>query len=691
MKNSKYLLILLFLLFNTPCTFAFFNTKVSVDPTKQRELDKLLQEMEKNVYQDLPKVLSLGNKAIDIAEEIYSADALLKIYSKIGLCYENHNQQDSALVYYNYALEYALHSEDEAKILTAYNDLAITYRRQTQYEKSKEYYLKAMEIAQRIGDKPAQENIYHGLGTLYKDISDYENAVKNFLESVKLAEERGHQEYAVHSMQFLALTYAEAGKPESALSVIQEAVVRAKSTRDTILNGIVLFDYGKILSMDEKYEEAHEKFSKSLTALNLVGHKPLIARGMFYLADNFAKRGNFEKAHELFLECEINEQYISIRGRADLYYKLGELYAKESQTARAKEYFQKSLQLAADQNLLDFQQKNNFELYKIYKKENDTENTLQHLTAYTTVRDSLFSKEQTKAITEMQFKYNSEKSEREIERLQSKQDRTVFAGVLILFLVILAGLAVIVLYARRNNQRLRAKNFEIKQKNVKLKESNQVLQQFAYVAAHDLKEPLRSIGSFTNLIQRRYGKDFNEEANEYMSFIQTSVKRMDGLLKSLLEYSGITIQQSESNVVSTRTVLQEVLQNLHVSISEKQARVEAVNLLNVRMKEMHLTQLLQNLIANSIKYCDKTPHIQISTHRSDERVHFTLTDNGIGLSEAHGEKIFNLFYQEKRMKEGGVGIGLAICKNIMEKYDGNIYYDSTVGQGTTFFFDLPAG
>ncbi len=691
MNNYTLFFTLLLLLFSVSESLAFFGTKVSIDPAKQRELDQLLHEMEKNVYQDLPKVLALGNEAIQIAEEIYSTDDLLKIYSKIGLCYENHNQQDSALVYYNYALEYAKHSEDDAKILSVYNDLAITYRRQTQYEKSKQYYLKAMEIARRIGDKSAQENIYHGLGSLYKDISDYENAIKNFLESIKLAEERGHNEYVVHSMQFLAITYAEAGKAESALSVIEDAVTRARSTQDTILNGIVLFDYGKILSLDEKYEAAHEKFSKSLKALKSVGHKPLIARGLFYLADNYAKRGNFRAAHELFLECEKNEQYISIRGRADLYYKMGELYGKEGKKEVAKEYYNKSLALADKQNLLDFQQRNHYDLYKIYEAQGNRDATLRHLTAYTAVRDSLFSEEQTKAITEMQFKYRAEKNEREIEHLQSRQERTIFAGIMVLLLLILAGLTGAAFLSRRNNQKLRTKNTEIKHKNIKLKESNQVLQQFAYVAAHDLKEPLRSIGSFTNLIQRRYGKDFNEEANEYMSFIQTSVKRMDGLLKSLLEYSGITIQQSENRIVSSKKVLQDVLQNLYSSITEKNARIEAVHLLNVCMSDMHLTQLLQNLVSNSIKYCDRTPHIQISSHRSDDRVHFTLTDNGVGLDPDHGEKVFNLFYQEEKGKEGGAGIGLAICKNIIEKYDGNIYYDSRVGEGTTFFFDLPAG
>jgi len=669
---------------------AFYGEKVSIDPVKQKQVARLLKQMEENVYQDLGKVLELGSEAITVAEEIYSVDDLLKIYSKIGLCYENHNQQDSALIYYNYALEYAEQLGDESRILSVYNDLAITYRRKTLYKESKDYYLKALAIARKTDNKLALENTYHGLGSLHRDIGDYENAVKNFLESIKLAELRDHQEYVIHSMQFLALTYAESGKSDSALRVIQDAVDKAKMTKDTILNGIVFFDYGKILSMDKNFSEAQQKFEKSLECFQSIGHKPLIARSLFYLADNYSQQGDFKTAHDMFIECTKSEQFISLRGQTDLNFKLGELYMNEGDVAAAKKFFEKSLSLSEKQSFKDFSQKNHHELYKIYESEENQEKTLFHLTRYSDVRDSLFNEERTKAITEMQFKYQSEKSQRDIEKLQNQQERTAFISFLALFFLLAIGFGGIAVLARRNNNSLRVKNAEINSKNVKLKESNEVLQQFAYVAAHDLKEPLRSIGSFTNLIQRRYGKDLNEEANEYMGYVQTSVKRMDGLLRSLLEYSGITMQQSGSESVSTRNVVQGVLQNLHNQITKKNARIEAVNLLNVSMKEMHLTQLLQNLIGNSIKYSDRPPHIQISTHLSNGRVYFTLTDNGIGMDAANGEKVFNLFYQEDKAKQEGSGIGLAICKNIIEKYDGEIYYDSKQGKGTTFFFDLPA-
>lgn len=296
----------------------------------------------------------------------------------------------------------------------------------------------------------------------------------------------------------------------------------------------------------------------------------------------------------------------------------------------------------------------------------------------------------TKQITELQCKYHTESHENKLTLLQNEQERTQSMAILLglLFLALISAAFAVIL--RKNNLKLLLKNAEIEQKNVKLKASNQVLQQFAYIAAHDLKEPLRSIGSFSNLIQRRYGHELNDEAKEYMSYIRTSAIRMDSLLRSLLEYSGITMQPSEYEVVNTKEVLQEVLQNLREITTASNAKIEAANLLNVSMKKMHLIQLLQNIIANSIKYNENKPYIQISTHQSDGRVYFTLQDNGIGIDEANGDKIFKLFYQEDKDKEGS-GVGLAICKNIIEKYGGNIHYDSKMNSGTTFFFDLPIG
>lgn len=284
-----------------------------------------------------------------------------------------------------------------------------------------------------------------------------------------------------------------------------------------------------------------------------------------------------------------------------------------------------------------------------------------------------------------------------MQDLKLQQSRFLIMGLLAFFSIVSLFLIYILRSTRRNNYTLRKKNIEIEEKNVQLKESNEVLKQFTYVAAHDLKEPLRNIGSFINLIQRKYGKNFNEEANEYMSFVTQGVNRMNNLLSALLEYSTISIQNPKQDLTNTKKVLNEVLNNLQYTIESKKAVVEYESYLpNIRMNPLHLTQLFQNLISNALQYSHQTPVIKINSQVNNFELRFEVSDNGKGIDKEHGNKIFNLFYQlDKTSNVNGdqskqnAGIGLTICKNIVDKYNGQIGFDSQPQKGTTFYFSFP--
>lgn len=670
---------------------AWYGEKVSSGAAKQKEeIKELLADMQENMYRDLPQVLSTAEKAVAMAESIYSAEDLYTIYAQVGMSYEHHNRQDSALIYFSHALEYAKQLQDTEKILGAYNDLATIYRRKAEYKKSEEYYLSAMAVAEEEDIVKAQENLHHGLGSLYKDIGAYQKAVEHYIASVKLAEKRGHLEYVIHSQQYLALTYAEAGNYESALETIKEASEKAATVQDTILKGIVVFDYGKILGGAEKYTESLQKFEKSLEYFRMLGHKPLITRSYFYIADTYTQLEQPEKAREFFQKCEENEQFISARGQADLNFKLGEMYLSEGDIEYAKSYFKKSLLLAEDRGFKDFCHKNHYELFKLYDAENRPAEALVHLKSYTNVHDSLFSEEYSKAITEMEIKYETDKKESDIKDLKNQKAKTMLFSILALLGLFTAALMVLTFMARRNNKSLRAKNLEIEEKNTKLKESNEVLQQFAYVAAHDLKEPMRSIGSFTNLLQRRYRDVFDEQGKEYMDFIRVAVTRMDRLLASLLEYSGVTMQNTGTTVLEPRSVLSDVMGMMEQDLSQKQVQIESELIPAVKMNEIHLQQIFQNMIRNAVDFCENRPYIKVKGKQVGDRVFFEIEDNGIGIDEATGNKVFKLFYREDRSEASGAGVGLTICKNIVDKYNGYISFSSVQGQGTTFSFDLPA-
>jgi two-component system, chemotaxis family, sensor kinase Cph1 len=218
------------------------------------------------------------------------------------------------------------------------------------------------------------------------------------------------------------------------------------------------------------------------------------------------------------------------------------------------------------------------------------------------------------------------------------------------------------------------------------------LSQFAYVAAHDLKEPLRSIGSYVGLIQMKYAKDLPPDAKEYMQFVNSGVKRMYSLLTDLLDFSQVISQQPGAEVIRPDEVLEDVKANLRNAIESKNAQViYASDLPSIRMNRSHLLQLFQNLIGNALKFTTTMPVVTIAGKEENGHVILTIQDNGIGINKEYGSKVFVLFQQlNKKDKFEGTGIGLTICKNIVEKYNGRIWFDSEENIGTKFYISIPA-
>jgi two-component system, chemotaxis family, sensor kinase Cph1 len=241
----------------------------------------------------------------------------------------------------------------------------------------------------------------------------------------------------------------------------------------------------------------------------------------------------------------------------------------------------------------------------------------------------------------------------------------------------------------RNYRALQAKNEEIKQQYKRMEESNEILRQFAYVAAHDLKEPLRSIGSYISLIQLKYGKLIDDNGKEYFNFVNAGVKRMYSLLTDLLDFSQVLSQQPGCEVLRPEDILREVTDNLRSSIETRNGQVVFnTDMPSVRMHRMHLLQLFQNLVGNGLKFTDKPPIIKVEGRHDGDNVLFTIEDNGVGINPDYANKVFVLFQQLNKKFEG-TGIGLTICKNIVEKYDGKIWFESKENVGTKFFISLP--
>ncbi|HEY9785863.1 MAG TPA: ATP-binding protein [Candidatus Obscuribacterales bacterium] len=226
-----------------------------------------------------------------------------------------------------------------------------------------------------------------------------------------------------------------------------------------------------------------------------------------------------------------------------------------------------------------------------------------------------------------------------------------------------------------------------------LAHSNAELQEFAKVAAHDLQEPLRSVRGFVELLMRRYKGQLDEDADRFLGFIYDAVQRMEQLIQGVLEHSRIRTEGRPFQKIDLNEVFKEVVSNLQVAIDQTNASVTSDELPTVVADPLQMVQLMQNLVSNGIKFrfADKPPIIHISARRQEGDWVFSVRDNGLGIEERYLKKIFGMFSRlHSKADYPGTGIGLAICKKIVEYHGGTIWVHSELGKGSTFCFTLPA-
>jgi PAS domain S-box-containing protein len=225
--------------------------------------------------------------------------------------------------------------------------------------------------------------------------------------------------------------------------------------------------------------------------------------------------------------------------------------------------------------------------------------------------------------------------------------------------------------------------------NEKLLRSNKELEQFAYVASHDLQEPLRMVSSFTQLLALRYKDKLDKQAHEFIHFAVDGAARMQGLINDLLQYSRIETRGKELMETEIREVIDQVLNNLSLKINEKKAVITTEIDMKIKTDKSQMIQLFQNLIDNALKFCHDDPKIRIFGEETAEHYLICISDNGIGIDPQYHERIFQVF-QRLHQKElyGGTGIGLAICKRIVERHGGKIWIEANTEKGSTFKFTI---
>jgi signal transduction histidine kinase len=239
--------------------------------------------------------------------------------------------------------------------------------------------------------------------------------------------------------------------------------------------------------------------------------------------------------------------------------------------------------------------------------------------------------------------------------------------------------------------RARLRQYEMRDRQETLARLNADLEQFAHSASHDLKEPIRNIAIYSELLALNYRNVLDDQGQQFLQFMISGAKQIEILVNDLLLYTQAAsiVEESPDPAVATRP-LEAALANLREAIRESDAAVTYDPLPDVRIREVHLQQVFQNLIENAIKYRREKPKVHVSAKNQDSNWIFSVADNGIGFDPIYKEQVFDIFKRLHTARQySGTGMGLAICKRILQRYRGRIWASSELGKGSTFYFAIP--
>ena len=613
-----------------------------------------------------------------ILEEHLTIEKRSELIIKIGKCYEKLSEYGSALEYYQKFLDMPYSAEVPLKRAKILANAASIYRAVGNFERSYNYQLQALGTFETNQDSIGIARSLYKLGTLFFYQNNYEKALEHYLQSRAICQKLDNQEKSMFScLGAIGSVFSATDRPEEALQYHFQALEIAKK---------------RGMKSGEAY------------SLHNIGASYLV------LEENNKARKYLQKSLEI--KKELKDKW----GQIGSYQYLGNLSIKLKESWEAIQFLNKGIILAKEVGA----KPREADLYKVlsdaYKATGNNALAYTYLEKHTLLRDALINEKTVKELSIRKEQYEIQKREHEIESLKQvnailerdNQLKVLQNKNLIILISLLASMffALFLMYRylsqRKWNKQLEEKNERIRLQNKRLSFNNQELKKFAFIASHDLKAPVRTIGSFTGLLKKKYYNSFDETAREYLDYIISGAKGMYQLLDDLLTYSNIDglLDQSPEEIakleqwLDTKAVVDTALSNLAFNIEQERAEI-IVNepaLPEVKANPSQLLQLFQNLIGNGIKFRkeNRKPQISIDCASNGDQHIFSIKDNGIGIDPAYKDKIFEMF---SRLHGVGVyegtGIGLATCKKIINRLGGEIWVESEEGKGSTFFFSLP--
>lgn len=621
---------------------------------------------------------------------------------------------DSAEVLARQLIDFCEKNDDLLGEGKGLNTLAISYALRNNYKKATEIFQENLIVYQKAKRTFSIGNTYNNIGNcyyeqdlFYQSLDYYNKALLVFDGMLDTCGQKTEEEVRIKMKQTYTTVvgvYIGLDELEKAKEIYEKNIKNISQINAEI---DASFLYQKSASLEIKSgnpEKVLEEVEKAITEARKFNNKRILGLSLQIKSDIYAANNDFDTAISLLEESNsIFQEIKNSKGEIEVKLSLINVLLKKGALKKALKYLKETEKISKERKL-NFAKSGIYKAYSdYYSKVGKTDKAYTYLKQYHALEDSIQQQQNDKLLTSLEDKYayeaelSNQALKIEIEKKNTKTTR------IILLIVGISAVILAILTFRffHLNKRLKTQKMELIQKQnalneslQKLEESNYNLQQFAGAAAHDLKGPLRTISSFTTLINRKYRKLVKSEDTEYFDFILRGSRAMEQLINGLLQYSSMSNQAIEIEQIDLNKLFQEVVLSLDTNIKEANADIQIQD--NLPLSEGQYTLLFQvfsNLVNNAIKFRKSDVPLSINincvaTQNNDYQV-VEIQDNGIGIENNYKQEVFKVFKKLHNSTEyEGVGLGLSLSKKIIERLGGEVWLESEFGVGTTLFVKL---
>ena len=576
------------------------------------------------------------------------------------------NELNEALKLAKEALNLINEDSDVVLQIEVYNQLSQVYIKKQEYSKILAYSQKVLDISRQIGDVEKELSALNNIAIYYGVKADYKTAMQYFLDALDKSKAIKFRYHIANGLINIATIYASLFNYKEAINRYQTVLEDYKDALENYTQVIIYNNLGNIYYHDDQPEKAKANFIKAYDLAAEIKYKEMMAHSLAQVSRSEASLSNYEVAYEKAVAAqELFKGLGEVNGRQINLVNLGNILYHKKEIDEAIKYTSQGI-VVAKQMKDDISEIRGYQLLaNIYQEKKDFETALKYQIIYSKAQEKFAKIQISRQILDYEIDREIKDKQKQIEQLTKENE-------------------IQALLLKQSDQ--------IKWQNEELLQVNEELRQFAYVASHDLKEPLRMIGSYTQLIERLYNDQETKDSKLFFDFVNEGVNRMNNLLDDLLRYATIGRSEAEKRAIKVEDIVEIAIKNLRVSIDESNAVIRYDQLPVVRSINSLMIQLFQNLISNAVKFRnpESSPEIDITCIENEEFYEFSIKDNGIGIDPEFKNRIFVIFQRlHARAQYEGTGIGLAICQKIVQRLGGKIWVESEIDNGATFCFTLP--